>query len=208
MKHYKVATHIVEMDVRDTDRVTALPSELPDEFKQVDILINNAGLALGTESIDKINIDDAHTMIDTNITQVLVFTRTFSPGMVERNKGHIINISSIAGLEYYSGGAVYCATKFAVEAMTGATRHDLAGTLVRVTSLCPGAVKTEFSIVRFNGDESKADAVYEGIEALTAGDIAEDAAYAATRPQHVQVCQVVTLATFQCSAKGLARVLK
>lgn len=195
------------MDVRDTAGVAALPSALPADFSQVDILVNNAGLALGVDPADALDMNDAITMIECNVTAVVAFTRIFGAAMRERNAGHIINISSIAGKEYYAGGSVYCATKHAVEALTGGARHDFIGTNVRVTGIAPGAVKTEFSVVRFKGDGEKADAVYHGIEPLTAADIADNVLYAATRPPHVQIADITTFATYQASAKGLARVL-
>ena len=142
-----------------------------------------------------------------NILAVAAFTKAFGAGMRQRNAGHIINMSSIAGKEFYSGGSIYCATKHAIEAMTGAARHDFVDTNVRVTSISPGAVKTEFSVVRFKGDEAKANAVYEGIVPLTAADIADNVLYAATRPPHVQIADILVFATYQCSAKGIARVL-
>lgn len=196
------------MDVRDTPAVLALPANLPEEFSQVDILVNNAGLALGVDPADDVNIEDARTMLDCNVMAVIAFTKAFSAPMRERNAGHIINISSVAGKESYSGGSVYCATKHAVEAMTIAARHDFVGTNIRVSSIAPGAVKTEFSVVRFKGDDSKADAVYEGIHPLTAADIADNVMYAATRPPHVQIADILTFASYQCSAKGIARVLQ
>ena len=195
------------MDVRDTPAVMALPASLPEPFHQVDILVNNAGLALGVDPADDVNLEDARTMIDCNIMAVITFTKVFSAPMRERNNGHIINLGSIAGKESYAGGAVYCATKHAVEAMTIAARHDFVGTNIRVTSISPGAVKTEFSVVRFKGDDSKADAVYQGIHPLTAADIADNVLYAATRPPHVQIADILVFASYQCSAKGIARVL-
>ena len=196
------------MDVRDTPAVMALPASLPEPFHQVDILVNNAGLALGVDPADDVNLEDARTMIDCNIMAVITFTKVFSAPMRERNNGHIINLGSIAGKESYAGGAVYCATKHAVEAMTIAARHDFVGTNIRVTSISPGAVKTEFSVVRFKGDDSKADAVYQGIHPLTAADIADNVLYAATRPPHVQIADILVFASYQCSAKGIARVLR
>lgn len=202
-----VEVHTVAMDVRDVAGVAALPSALPPTFSAVDILVNNAGLALGTDPADDVDMDDAITMIECNVTAVIAFTRVFGAGMRARNAGHIINISSIAGKEFYAGASVYCATKHAVEALTGGARHDFMGTRVRVTGVAPGAVRTEFSVVRFKGDGEKADAVYAGIEPLTAADIADNVIYAATRPPHVQIADITTFATFQASAKGLARVL-
>lgn len=204
---YKVPVHIQTLDVRDIDKVLELPSTLPSEFSEVDILVNNAGLALGTASVENNDLDDAFTMIDTNVKAVIAMTKVFVKGMIERNRGHIINIGSVAGKEAYGGGSVYCASKFAVDAFTTAARHDVVGKNIRVTSISPGAVKTEFSIVRFKGDESKADAVYEGMHPLLAADIADNVMYACTRPAHVQIADILVYATYQSSAKTIARVL-
>eukprot|EP00878_Enallax_costatus_P013588 GHUV01014207.1.p1 GENE.GHUV01014207.1~~GHUV01014207.1.p1 ORF type:complete len:254 (+),score=82.01 GHUV01014207.1:1145-1906(+) len=203
---YKVPVHAVQLDMQDLDAVKALPEQLPEEFKQVDILINNAGLALGVSTVGDHNIEDAKTMIETNFLSVVMLTRELVKGMMERNRGHIVNMSSIAGKEAYSGGGLYCGTKFALDAYTTATRHELVGTNIRVTAVSPGAVKTEFSVVRFKGDQQRADDVYKGIDPLTAADIADNVMYALTRPAHVQMCDMLVLATYQCSAKGLARV--
>jgi 3-hydroxy acid dehydrogenase / malonic semialdehyde reductase len=206
-EEYNIPVHCIPFDVRNIDAIASLPASLPEEFADVDILVNNAGLALGIEACDEVTMEDAENMIQSNITSVVAFTRAFVPGMRSRNQGHLINMSSIAAHEAYPGGSVYCATKHAVDALTVAARHDLVGTNVRVTAISPGAVKTEFSLVRFNGDKERADSVYEGIHPLTAADIADNVMYAVTRPAHVQIAEVVTLATYQCSAKGLARVL-
>jgi NADP-dependent 3-hydroxy acid dehydrogenase YdfG len=202
-----LSIHTITMDVQDLSTVASIPSSLPQQFKDVYLLINNAGLALGIDPIHQLDMLEAKQMIDTNILSLIAFSRAFIPGMVERNQGHIINMSSIAGHEKYSGGSVYCATKHAVDAITGAARHDLVDTDIRISALSPGAVKTEFSMVRFKGDVDKADSVYAGFDPLTAADIAEDAVWVATRPLHVQVAEVVTLANAQCSAKGLSRKL-
>jgi NADP-dependent 3-hydroxy acid dehydrogenase YdfG len=203
-----VSVHSIILDVRDTEQLVRLPETLPAEFRDVDILVNNAGLALGTYTTDDVDIEDAIQMINTNITSVVALTKVVSASMKKRNSGHIINISSVAAHESYKQGGVYCGTKHAVDALTVAARHDFVDTDIRVTAISPGAVKTEFSVVRYKGDEDKADQVYEGFHPLTAADIADNVLYAATRPPHVQVTEINVLATYQCSAKGLARVLK
>lgn len=206
LKRYGAAVHEVALDVRAIERLAGLPEELPPEFRDVDILVNNAGLALGVAPVQENDLEDLRCMVDTNFSSVVALTRAFTPGMIARKRGHVIIMSSIAGQEAYSGGSMYCATKHAVRAFADAARHDLVGTAVRVTTISPGAVKTEFSSVRFKGDQDKADAVYEGFDSLQAADIADNAIYAATRPPHVQVCDITVFATNQCSAKGLARV--
>eukprot|EP00879_Flechtneria_rotunda_P027488 GHRR01029450.1.p1 GENE.GHRR01029450.1~~GHRR01029450.1.p1 ORF type:complete len:193 (+),score=50.71 GHRR01029450.1:838-1416(+) len=175
---------------------------------QVHILINNAGLALGVSTVSDHDLEDAQIMWTTNVLSVVALTKQIVKGMLERNKGHIVNMSSIAAKEAYAGGGLYCGTKFALDAYTTAMRHELVGTDIRVTDIQPGAVQTEFSVVRFKGDVQKADAVYEGIDPLTAADIADNVMYALTRPKHVQITDLMTLATYQCSAKGIARVKK
>ncbi|KAG7669849.1 hypothetical protein KSW81_007993 [Nannochloris sp. 'desiccata'] len=205
---YSASVHTIDMDVTDIPTVMKLPTKLPSEFSSVDILVNNAGLALGVDAADDVSsLADARTMFECNVMAVIAFTKAFGSLMRERNFGHIIMMSSIAGKEFYAGGSVYCATKHALEAYTGGARHDFVGTNVRVTTISPGAVKTEFSVVRFKGDQEKADAVYDRIHPLTAADIADNVLYAATRPPHVQVADILVFATYQCSAKGLARVL-
>ncbi|GFR39750.1 hypothetical protein Agub_g233 [Astrephomene gubernaculifera] len=204
---YHVPVHTVQLDVRNIAEVDLLPQQLPESFANVDILVNNAGLALGTASVQDNNIDDAITMIETNVTSVIAMTRAFLAGMLERGRGHIVNISSNAGREAYAGGSVYCATKHALTAFTTAARHDLVGTPIRVTCISPGAAQTEFSLVRYKGDQSAADAVYRGFEPLSAEDIADNVLYACTRPEHVQIADMLVLATNQASAKNVARVL-
>lgn len=205
-EEFKVSVHTVSLDLRDLGAVAQLPQQLPEEFRDVGILVNNAGLALGVAAIGGHDIEDAKQMIETNFLSVVALTNEVVKGMIARNRGHIVNMSSIAAKESYHGGGLYCGSKFALDAFTTATRHELVGTNLRVTSILPGAVKTEFSVVRFKGDTAKADAVYEGIDPLTAADIADNVMYAVTRPPHVQVCDMLVLVTHQSSAKTIARV--
>jgi len=198
--------HCVTLDVRKIKMLTKMPSQLPQGFQNIDILVNNAGLALGVDATHEADIANAQQMLETNVLAVVALTKVVSQGMKERNSGHIINISSVAAHEAYARGGVYCASKHAVDALTTAALHDFVDTKIRVTAISPGAVKTEFSMVRFGGDKAKADDVYAGIDPLTAADIADNVIYAATRPEHVQVTEITTFATYQCSAKGLARV--
>ncbi len=192
-------------DVRDREEARRLLSELPEEWQKVDVLVNNAGLALGLEPEQVGNPDDWDTMIDTNIKGLLTMTRLVVPGMVERNRGHVINIGSIAGDAAYAGGNVYCATKAAVKAITDGLRIDVADTAVRVTNLKPGLVETNFSNVRFHGDADRAAKVYEGIKPLTGDDIADVAVYVANAPEHVQIAEVTILATHQASGSVIKR---
>ncbi|BDA44987.1 NADP-dependent 3-hydroxy acid dehydrogenase YdfG [Coccomyxa sp. Obi] len=206
-EEHKVEAHTVAIDLQDLDRVQALVPGLPDNFKEVDVLVNNAGLALGKAPAHQNDIGDVATMLDTNCKSLVVLTQQVAEGMVKRNWGHIINVSSIAAHDHYAGGSVYCGTKAFVAAFTNATRHDLVGTNVRVTAISPGAVQTEFSNVRFKGDDQAADSVYAGIVPLTAADIADQIVYAATRPSHVQIGEIVSYATYQASPTNIARVL-
>jgi 3-hydroxy acid dehydrogenase/malonic semialdehyde reductase len=178
-------------DVRDRHLVKESIEQLKDDWKQVDVLVNNAGLASGLSFIHEGNIDDWETMIDTNVKGLLYVSRAIMPGMVERKSGHIINISSIAGKEAYPKGNVYCATKHAVDALTKSMRIDLLPFGIRVTSVDPGAAETEFSIVRFGGDKQKADQVYKGYKPLMAEDVADVIFYAATRPPHVTLNDIL-----------------
>ncbi|KAI8468708.1 MAG: hypothetical protein J3K34DRAFT_426333 [Monoraphidium minutum] len=202
---YQAAVHVVCLDLRDLEAVAALPGSLPPDFSEVDILVNNAGLALGVATVENQSVEDMHQMMETNYFSVVVLTREVVKGMVARNRGHIVNISSVAGIEAYAGGGLYCASKHALNAYTTAARHELVGTNVRVTTVSPGACRTEFSVVRFKGDTEKADAVYAGMDPLLAADIADNVMYAVTRPAHVQIADMLVYATYQCSAKGIAR---
>lgn len=187
------------LDVRDETQVKTAIASLPDEWKNIDILVNNAGLAAGLGSIQEGDTDDWNRMIDTNIKGLLYVTRHISPKMAERKRGHIINIGSIAGKEVYANGNVYCATKHAVDALTKGMRIDLLPHNVRVTQICPGAVETEFSIVRFHGDKSRADKVYEGYENLVASDIAHCVWFAVSRPEHVNINDMLVMPTAQAT---------
>lgn len=192
-------------DVRDRKAATAAVNSLTGKWAEVDVLINNAGLALGLEKEYEGDMDDWETMIDTNIKGLLTMTRLIVPGMVERNCGHVINIGSVAGDAAYAGGNVYCATKAAVKAITDGLRIDVAHTAVRVTNVKPGLVETNFSVVRFHGDNERADNVYKGIQPLTGDDIADVALYAANAPAHMQIAEVLVLATHQANGTVISR---
>ncbi|NQV48858.1 MAG: SDR family NAD(P)-dependent oxidoreductase [Candidatus Marinimicrobia bacterium] len=188
------------LDVRDNEAVENLIKNLPEGFQDIDILINNAGLVIGVEKAHLTPQDDVNVMLDTNIKGVLNLIRAVVPQMVTRNHGHVINISSIAGHEAYPGGSIYCASKHAVDALTKSLRMDLVNTALRITAISPGLVDTEFSIVRFKGDLNKAKAVYQGLEALVAMDIAEAVLFAASRPAHVQIADMIIFPTQQAAA--------
>ena len=192
-------------DVRDRNAAQEAIENLPAEWQPIDVLVNNAGLALGLEPEFEGDLDDWETMIDTNIKGLLTMTRLIVPGMVERGQGHIINIGSVAGDAAYAGGNVYCATKAAVKALSDGLRIDVADTAIRVTNLKPGLVETNFSNIRFNGDEERAAKVYTGIKPLTGDDIADVAVYAANAPAHVQIAEVLILATHQASGSVIVR---
>ena len=192
-------------DVRDSKKAQELIGQLPEEWQQIDVLVNNAGLALGLEPEYEGDLEEWGTMIDTNIKGLLTMTRLVVPGMVERNRGHVINVGSVAGDAAYAGGNVYCATKAAVKALTDGLRLDVAYTAVRVTNLKPGLVETNFSNVRFHGDEERAKRLYTGIKPLTGDDIADVAVYAANAPEHVQIAEVLILATHQASGSVIVR---
>ena len=192
-------------DVRNRNAATAAINSLPLEWQQIDVLINNAGLALGLEPEYEGSFEDWETMIDTNIKGLLTMTRLVVPKMVKRDSGHVINIGSVAGDAAYAGGNVYCGTKAAVKTITDGLRIDLAHTSVRVTNVKPGLVETHFSNVRFHGNDSRAEKVYEGVKPLTGADIAEVVFYAASAPAHVQIAEVLVLATHQANGSVLHR---
>ncbi|NDV79905.1 SDR family NAD(P)-dependent oxidoreductase [Dysgonomonas sp. 511] len=196
---YESKVHSLCFDVRAYDEVEKAIASLPDEWKNIDILVNNAGLAVGLDPIHKGVVDDWVRMIDTNIKGLLYITRVVSPTMVSRKSGHIINIGSIAGKAVYPNGAVYCATKYAVNALHQGMRIDLLPFGIRVTQVCPGAVDTEFSLVRFKGNQQRADKVYEGYKELDADDIAEAVSYAVSQPPHVNIQDMLVMPTAQAT---------
>lgn len=196
---------ILLFDVRDRDKTAAELANIPEEWRPIDVLVNNAGLALGLEPLAEGDFADWDTMVDTNIKGLLTVTRLLLPDIVKRGQGHIINIGSVAGDAAYAGGNVYCATKAAVKTISDGLRIDLAPTAIRVTNIKPGLVETEFSRVRFHGDNERAENVYKGIKPLTGEDIADVAVYAAQAPAHVQIAEVLVLATHQGSGSVVFR---
>jgi 3-hydroxy acid dehydrogenase/malonic semialdehyde reductase len=194
---YQSEVHIFECDVTDQDAVQQALVQLPVAFQSIDVLINNAGLALGLEKMHEGILKDWDQMIDTNIKGLLYMTRQVLPGMLQRNAGHVINIGSTAGHQTYPGGSVYCATKHAVHALTKTLNQEVAGTKIRVTEIAPGMVETEFSLIRFKGDAVRANKVYENVTPLTAIDVADAAVYAITRPAHVNIAQIILYSTDQ-----------
>ena len=187
-------------DVRVYSQVETAINSLPDEWKTIDVLVNNAGLAAGLDPIHTASLSDWEQMIDTNIKGLLYITRVISPTMVARKSGHIINIGSIAGETVYPNGVVYCATKHAVKALSQGMRMDFLPYGIRVTEVCPGAVETEFSLVRFKGDQQRADQVYRGFTPLVAEDIAEAVCFAVSQPPHVTIQDLLIMPTAQAAA--------
>ncbi len=195
----KIRVLPMNFDVRDREEVAKVISDLPESWKAIEILVNNAGLAVGMDHIDAGNIDDWERMIDTNIKGLLYITRAVAPLMVARNRGHIINIGSIAGKESYEYGNVYCASKAAVDSLSKSMRIDLLKNNIKVTNIAPGMAETEFSVVRFKGNMEKADSVYKGIDPLTGQDIADVIYFCATLPEHVCINDLVITPTQQAS---------
>jgi 3-hydroxy acid dehydrogenase/malonic semialdehyde reductase len=200
---YGINLYPLELDVQDKIGVAKAIDSLPIEWSQIDILVNNAGLALGVNSVQKSSLEDWETMVQTNINGLLYCTQKILPGMVQRNKGHVINLGSVAGEFPYAGGNVYGATKAFVHQFSLNMRADLLGTNVRVTNIEPGMCQTEFSEVRFNGDKSKADSVYQGVHALSADDIAETIEWVTSRPAHVNI-NVISLMPVQQAFAGFS----
>jgi len=196
------------VDVSKRKEVDAFFAGLPENWKDIDLLVNNAGLGLGLDKLHEADPDDWDRMIDTNVKGLLYVSRAVLPGMVKRDSGHVINIGSIAGRELYPGGNVYCASKFAVKALTKALKIDLLGTRIRVTTIDPGMVETGFSEVRFKGDIDRAKKVYEGMTPLTGGDIADAVLWVATRPPRVDILEMVVVPTDQSGATFVHRRTK
>ncbi len=197
--HYGIDILTLEFDVRDRNAAKTAIDSLPEEWKSIDILINNAGLVIGVDKEFEGDLDEWDIVIDTNIKGLLAMTRFIVPGMVQRKRGHIINIGSIAGDAAYPGGSVYCATKAAVKMLSDSLRIDLVDTPLRVTNIKPGMVETHFSITRFRGNKDKADDVYKGLQPLVAEDIAETVYYTASVPEHIQIAEVLIMPTNQAT---------
>jgi 3-hydroxy acid dehydrogenase / malonic semialdehyde reductase len=196
-QEFSTDVYRLPMDVTNRLEVEAQLKSLPEDWSKIDILINNAGLSRGLDKLYEGDIDDWEEMIDTNIKGLLYVTRSVVPGMVKRGRGHVINLGSLAGHQTYPKGNVYCGTKVAVRAISEGLKQDLLGTPIRVTSVDPGLVETEFSKVRFRGDEERADGVYQGLTPLTAEDVADTVFYCATRPTHVNINEVLMMPTDQ-----------
>ncbi len=192
--------HILHFDVRNKEEVDTAIDSLPKDWQDIDVLVNNAGLAVGLEHIHEGFIDDWERMIDTNVKGLLYVTRKIAPNMVEKKRGHIVNIGSTAGKEAYEKGNVYCGTKHAVDAITKGMRIDMLKHNIKVTAINPGMVETEFSLVRFKGDEEKADKVYKGFTPLYGKDVADAILYVVTRPEHVCINDMILTATAQANS--------
>ena len=204
-KQFKVKVHTLCFDVRKLAEVKSNITALPAEFKKIDVLVNNAGLASGLSTIQEGDTDDWEKMIDTNIKGLLYMTREVSQLMIANKKGHIINVGSIAGKEVYANGNVYCATKHAVDALNKGMRIDLLPHGIKVSAVNPGMVETEFSVVRFHGDEARAKKVYEGLQPLKPEDIAETIYWMTSRPAHVNINDVIIMPTVQANSTTTLR---
>ena len=202
---YKSDVLALNFDIRDREQTEDVIGNLSGSWEKIDVLINNAGLSLGLTPIQDGLVDDWEQMIDTNVKGLLYITRKVAPLMVKRGGGHIVNISSIAAKETYEGGNVYCATKHAVDALTKGMRIDLVKHNIRVTSIAPGMVDTEFSLVRFKGDKARADKVYEGLTPLNADDVAEAVWFALSRPAHVNINDMLIMPTAQANIATVVR---
>ena len=201
----EVKTQKLTFDVRDKAAVKEAIASLPAEWRAIDVLVNNAGNAHGLGKIHEGSLEDWDAMIDINVKGLLYVTKAIVPGMVERGRGHVVNIGSVAGKEVYPNGNVYCGSKHAVDAINNGMRMDLFGTGVKVSQICPGLVETEFSMVRFKGDEGRSNAVYEGFEALQAKDIADVIQFVVTRPAHVNIADTLIFPTAQVASTMVDR---
>ncbi|MEH2271636.1 MAG: SDR family oxidoreductase [Nostoc sp.] len=199
-KDFSTEIHLLQLDVRDRNAVESAIATLPPAWSDIDILINNAGLSRGLDKLHEGSFQDWEDMIDTNVKGLLSVSRYVVPGMVSRDRGHVVNLGSIAGHQTYPGGNVYCATKAAVRAISEGLKQDLLGTRVRVTSVDPGMVETEFSEVRFHGNTERANKVYQGVTPLTADDVADVIFFCVTRSPHVNINEVVLMPVDQASA--------
>ena len=204
-KQTDAKVHLLNFDVRDLQATEKALSSIPTEWSDISVLINNAGLAVGLNPVHEGVVDDWERMIDTNVKGLLYVSKIISPQMVAKQAGHIINISSIAGHEYYPNGAAYCGTKHAVKAITKAMRMELLPYGIKVSAISPGMVDTEFSLVRFKGDKNKADNVYQGLTPLYAQDIAETILFMVNRPLHVNIEELIIMPTDQASARDYRR---
>ncbi|MBI6875257.1 SDR family NAD(P)-dependent oxidoreductase [Clostridium aciditolerans] len=198
-KEYGAKVYVYELDVRDKKAIDEVFENIPKELRNIDILVNNAGLAQGLEKVQEGVPEEFDVVIDTNIKGLLYLTRKIVPTMIENQKGHVINMGSVAGIHAYPGGTIYCATKAAVKFISDGLRMDIVHTPIRVTNIQPGIVETNFSVIRFHGDKERAAKVYEGIKPLTPEDIADIVLYTASVPDHVQICEVTVTATHQAT---------
>ncbi|WML34629.1 SDR family NAD(P)-dependent oxidoreductase [Clostridium sp. OS1-26] len=198
-KEYGAKVYVYELDVRDKKAIDEVFENIPKELRNIDILVNNAGLAQGLEKVQEGDPEEFDVVIDTNIKGLLYLTRKIVPTMIENQRGHVINMGSVAGIHAYPGGTIYCATKAAVKFISDGLRMDIVHTPIRVTNIQPGIVETNFSVIRFHGDKEKAAKVYEGIKPLTPEDIADIVLYTASVPDHVQICEVTVTATHQAT---------
>lgn len=204
-KEHKTDSLVLKLDVRDKNEVRKVLRDIPADWQNIDILINNAGLSLGLDKVQDGLFDNWDIMIDTNVKGLLYVTREILPGMIKRGSGHIINLGSIAGYLVYPSGNVYCATKHAVRALTEGMQMDVVDTPIRVSAVSPGLVETEFSLVRFKGDAEKAKNVYKGIHPLTGEDVAEAILFCLTRPTHVNINDLIIMPSNQASAMVVHR---
>lgn len=204
-ENYQADIYLLPFDVRDRQAAKTALDSLPAEWREIDILVNNAGLVIGVDKEHEGNLDEWDIVLDTDVKALLAMTRLVVPGMVERGRGHVINMGSIAGDYAYPGGSVYCAAKAAVKALSDGLRIDLVDTPVRVTNIKPGLVETNFSVVRFRGDKATADNVYKGIRPLDGNDIAEVVYFAAAVPEHIQIAEVLVMPTNQATGTIVSR---